>query len=143
MSNSKKTDPHVGVFYFLDGKVHARSRPLSALTDQCSGTGGGIVSFSTHFSFWSTLRESDPERMNKDDSFHPRGRVLYKPQEDLFIIRMDACIPLWALPTILSTFNLSNLPPEKIHLVHGRDPPSGDHHYQCHQCGPLTRRRVL
>jgi hypothetical protein len=81
--------------------------------------------------------------MSKDDSYFPRGRVLYKAQEDLFLVRMDRCIPTAALPKILRAFNLSDIPSHKLQVAHGRNPVTGDHHYQCQECAPLTRRRVL
>jgi hypothetical protein len=132
----------VGVFYFVDGHVYARPRPLSALTSDSPAT-GNLVSFSTHFSLWGILRKEHPEWTDRDDSYFPRGRVLYATDEGLFIIRMDSCIPPGVIPEILSAFNLTNVPHLKIHIVHGRDPDSGDHHYQCHVCGDQTRRRVL
>lgn len=139
------TEPHVGVFYWIGGKALVRSRPLSAVDHpgRDRRRDDEIVSFGTHFSFWRTLRDTSPEWSDKDDSVFPRGRILYKPARDRFILRMDGCIPAAAVPLILREFHLADAAPDKLRLVHGPDPDTGDHHYQCAHCGPETRRRVL
>jgi hypothetical protein len=83
--------PMVGVFYYIDGQVYARTRSISQFDPDDTAT--GALSYSTHFSYWMHLRNLKPEWETLDDSYFPRGRVIYDKDKDLYQIMIDPCIP--------------------------------------------------
>jgi hypothetical protein len=131
---------NVGVFYVIDGQVHTRSTDVKLF-----GRSSGLLSFSTHFSFWfEELRHVRPEWKDVDDSYFPRGRVYYVVSAGKYRALMDSCIPQKADDKIKKAFGLDGLDGLDVEMVRGPDPASGGtDHYRCSQCDPKNRHKVL
>ncbi len=127
---------HVGVFYWIQGKLYARSLPFTLVDHEAS-----IISFSSHFSFWyDHVRPKIGSVSHVDHSYYPRGRVYFHLNGDFFRVLLDRCIPQEAVPRIKRRFRLTHA---NVRIVRGPDPQTATDHYRCEGCDPVNRRKVL
>ena len=131
--------PQVGVFYYINGKIYARTRPVYLLkrTQQ-----SGVISYSTHFSFWyETLRHDHPEWNGLPDWHFPRGRVIYDIDHDMYFVCVDKCVPPEKISKVMAEVNLGRL--KNVKVQRGKDPKTGTDHYKCASCDSELAPKVL
>lgn len=114
--------PEVGIFYVIDGTVYAQSDQIRDL----KASQGNYDSDGSHYEFWKSMRFLMPEMYDIDYDYYPRGRIVYKSEEDKFYIYLDKCITDEERDSIIDEFNL---PRSKVKFEY-------DEHYQCHECNP-------
>jgi len=91
---------------------------------------GEAIQYGGHYEFWEKLKpETTAERKLKTRAYdaYPRGRVVYFPRENIFIIYHDRCLKHKELAHIKEQFGLNNT------CVKFQK----DEHYQCSRCNPM------
>ena len=115
----KTPQSNIGLFWVVDGKVLSRKSLPQAAPVVC----GKADIAADHFSTWRALR---PAQAPVSYDYHPRGRVIYDTEQNVFMIYADRCLikNKRMMKKIEAEFGLASVPRE-IH---------SDAHYQCHRC---------
>jgi hypothetical protein len=117
--------PKVGIFFFVGSAIIVDKVPVER------GEPYGIaVQYGGHYEFWSRLRPKTPTekkfKARAYDAF-PRGRVVYFPGRDRYLIYYDGCLGLNVeLKIVAAKFEL-----EESDLEFAKD-----EHYKCAKCNP-------
>ncbi len=121
-SRRRKKEPHVGIFWLVDGKLVMDSTALSMSEDY----GGFKIHPADHCSVWEKLqlREAVPADVEYEEC--PRGRVMYDTKAQQFRLLADRCI-LKNKGVIRDIISKMNLPS-------GNTDMGTDSHYRCLRC---------
>ena len=118
--SSDESHRHVGIFFYVAGKLILDSVPVEKGEPYADAMGHGA-----HYEFWlGCVPRNATERRFKErvyDAF-PRGRIVCFPRRDLFVLYADRCLNAKALLRIAAKFGIHN--PEL----------RTDEHYQCSGC---------
>lgn len=112
----------VGIFFYVDGDIIMDAVP--------AGLGepyGEAVQHGGHYEFWDALiPKSLSERKLKSRPYdaYPRGRVVFFPRKNLFLLYADRCLKKDAINEIKDKFGL-------VTFECGTD-----EHYRCAACNP-------
>ena len=103
----------VGLFFYVDG---------SLLWHGCALRDGeaneDFVNYPySHMEIWDNCYL---KKYQVDFDYYPRGRIVYRKTDDMFLVYHDSCIPEVALAPILCEIN--------------RYSSEQDEHYTCHKC---------
>jgi hypothetical protein len=117
--------PSVGIFFFVDSVIVLDQVPVERGEPY-----GNAVQYGGHYEFWERLRpKTRMERKFKTRAYDafPRGRVVYFPSKNKYVIYYDECLGLSVeLKAVTQKFELE-----------GRDITfAKDEHYKCSKCNP-------
>jgi hypothetical protein len=90
----------VGIFFYVAGKLITAAVPLENGEPYADSIG-----FGSHYEFWTTCMPKNPtEVMFKNRAYDafPRGRVVYFPRKNRFVIYADRCIKASIIKRIAS-----------------------------------------
>jgi hypothetical protein len=122
-------EPHLGFFWLFRGKVIIESIALS----KAEPWGEFRNHPRSHFDHWTDLQRAGtvPSDMEYDEP--PRGRVVYDPAHERFLLYADRCIlrNKAALKRIMTA----------LFLPMGRTTTSSDLHYRCARCAKRDASR--
>jgi hypothetical protein len=89
MNQISSNEPEVGVYWFLDGKIYYQaSTPVS----HGVSAGGFVNNEYSHYDIWNSLEDKGilakdfPNNPRIEYDEVPRGRVVYKVDEDQYVI---------------------------------------------------------
>jgi len=119
-------EPHVGIFWLIDGKLLIDSMPLS----QAEPYGDHLTHPRSHIDVWEQWRLSGKVPAESEYEEFPRGRVMFNTKTRRFTFLADRCIlkNKSMVSTILSAMNLPGKNTDR-----GTD-KSTDSHYRCSAC---------
>jgi hypothetical protein len=117
--------PKVGIFFFVNSAILLDQVPVERGEPY-----GNAVQYGGHYEFWERLRPKNPiERKFKTRAYDafPRGRVVYFPDKDKYVIYYDMCLGLnMELKSVIEKFEL-----EGLDIAVAKD-----EHYKCAKCNP-------
>jgi hypothetical protein len=119
----QKEEPHVGIFWLVEGKLLIDSTPLS----QAEPYGEHLTHARSHIGAWEQYQRvgTVPADMEYEES--PRGRVIYHMKTRRFTFLADPCI-LKDKRIVHQIMSALSLP---------RTTETGtDEHYRCSACPP-------
>lgn len=114
----------VGIFFKMDVDILIDSVNVDAGEPY-----GEAIQFGGHYEFWEKLRPANLcERRFKAHAYdyYPRGRVVYFPRRNIYILYSDRCLTAEDIRTVVQAFALENQSFEV----------AGDAHYRCARCNP-------
>jgi len=111
-----KDNLHVGLYFYVNG-IFAFAGCLLA---EAENYGDFLIYSESHYDIWGRLPELNRNGIIPYD-YYPRGRIVYRKTDDLFIIYYDRCIEKH-LGEIFKDYERVNV---KYEL---------DEHYCCHKC---------
>lgn len=120
-SRRRKKEPHVGIFWLVNGKLVMDSTSLSISEDY----GGFKIHPADHCSVWERLQRSGAVPAGMEYEECPRGRVMYDTKARRFSLLADTCI-LKNKGVIRDIISKMNLP--------GKNKMETDSHYRCFRC---------
>jgi hypothetical protein len=113
--------PHVGIFWLVNGRLLFDSTPLS----EAERYAGHLGHARSHIDVWAQFQRLGKAPRESEYEEFPRGRVMYHPAAEEFTILADQCI-LSRKDLIAQIKQALRLPPNtKL----GTDP-----HYRCFTC---------
>jgi hypothetical protein len=83
-------NPKVGIFFFIDNEIL-----MDAVHIEKGEAYGDAIQHGGHYEFWESLKPNIlAERKFKARAYdaYPRGRVVYFPKKEKYIIYADRCI---------------------------------------------------
>ena len=115
------TEPRLGIFWLVDGKLLSDSAPLS----ECEQYGDHLNYPGSHIDVWEHWRQAGKAPAESEYEEYPRGRVMCDITTKKFTLLADRCILRRKdlIETIKDELHL----PKKTTL--GTDP-----HYRCFTC---------
>jgi hypothetical protein len=124
--DAKKWDKHpkVGIFFFVEGTIL-----IDAVLVEEGESYGDAIQHGGHHEFWERLTPRTlPETRFKSRAYdaYPRGRVVYFPDKNKYVIYHDACLRHKELKIVAEKFGL-----EDSDMKLDRD-----EHYKCARCNP-------
>ncbi|MGA2675038.1 MAG: hypothetical protein ABSE99_17625 [Terracidiphilus sp.] len=122
MKNFAHSEPSVGIFWLLDGKLVIDSTPLS----KAEPYGSALGHPTSHIDHWKRLRRNREVPAEVEYEEPPRGRVVFDGREQRFYLLGDKCI-LSRRDVVGQIMDALHLPPSKT--TEGRD-----EHYRCFKC---------
>ena len=114
-------EPHVGIFWLLNGRLLFDSTPLS----EAELYAGHLGHAPSHDDVWAKFQRLGKAPRESEYEEFPRGRVIYHPAVGEVTIFADQCI-LDRKDLIAQIMQTLHLPP-KTKL-------DTDSHYRCHHC---------
>lgn len=116
-----KTEPRLGIFWLLDGKLLIDSAPLS----ECEKYGDHLTFPRGHNAVWEHWQKVGKAPVESEYEEYARGRVMCDTKTKKFTLLADRCILKWKelIATIKDELHL----PKQTTL--GTDP-----HYRCFRC---------
>jgi hypothetical protein len=117
----QKKEPHVGIFWLIDGKLLIDSTPLS----QAEPYGDHLTHARGHAEVWEQYQRvgTAPSDMEYEES--PRGRVIYHTTTRRFMLLADRCI--------LTGKGIVHQIMSNMSLPRGTETDT-DNHYRCSAC---------
>lgn len=89
LQKPKESEPHVGLFYVVAGKLHWEGIP----TEQAGTSEYVKIYAKKHAAYWEELVVRLEPYFRKYDPYHfPRGRVVFSTQEGIYRLLADNCI---------------------------------------------------
>ncbi len=122
MTTRAKAEPRVGIFWLFGGKLITDSTPLS----QAEPYGEAKTHPRGHLKHWTELQKTGQVPQDVEYEDPPRGRVLYYPRGEEFVLYADRCI-LAKKKLVRQIMAALNLPGK-------RTTTSKDSHYCCARC---------
>ncbi len=122
-------NPKVGIFWIIETE-HAEDIIYDVVLVSQGEKYGDAIQHGGHYEFWENLKPKSPtEVLFKSRSYdaYPRGRVVFFPIENRFILYADRCISADDLGRALNTFEID----ESAFTI------KSDEHYRCAQCNPF------
>jgi hypothetical protein len=121
LTKSQTEIPHVGIFYFVGGKLWLDTTPLAEAEDY----GDGKTHERSHVEYWERMVRAGSV---PDDEYeeHPRGRVNFNKKTGRFLLLADKCI--------LQRPQLIDQVMSEMHLPPKQTDTSTDPHYRCFRC---------
>jgi hypothetical protein len=120
-----KGEPHVGIFWFVRGKLFIDSTSLG----EAEPYGDHLTHPRSHIDVWEHWRLSGKVPGESEYEEYPRGRVLYNTKTQRFALLADRCI-LRDKSMVKKIMSELNLP--------GENTDKGtDAHYRCSACLPV------
>lgn len=115
--------PKIGLFYVINGIVYGDMNDVRDIEPSPLGLKD---SNNTHYGYWKFhMKSYYPEYRRLDYDYFPRGRIIYNPKSDEYVVYMDKCLDNEkSKDLIIDEFNL---PRDKTRF-------DSDEHYQCHSC---------
>ena len=122
MTSRTKPEPRVGIFWMFDGKLILDTTPIR----QAEQYGEAKTHPRGHIEYWTQLQRAGAisEDVEYDDP--PRGRVVYFPKDDRFVLYADRCI--------LVRKNFLRQIMAEMNLPTNQTKTSKDEHYRCLKC---------
>ena len=120
----RKNEPHVGIFWLIDGKPIIDSTPLSESKDY-----GDFRTYPrSHIDVWEQWRLSGRVPGDVEYEEPPRGRVMFNKKAGRFTFLADRCIlkDKGMVSTIMAAMNLPSKNTDR----------GTDAHYRCPACPP-------
>ncbi len=114
-------EPHLGIFWLVDGKLIIDSSPLS----EAEPYGDHLTHPRSHIRVWATFERSGGVPRGSEYEEYPRGRVMHHPVSREFTILADRCI--------LKDKGLIAQIKKALHL-HKKVKLGTDSHYRCPSC---------
>jgi hypothetical protein len=127
MDNSDQ--PHVGLFFYVEDELVMLSSPIS----EGENDGDFINDPRGHSDCWEALR-TEPQNSivynnrTKSYDFYPRGRCLYRSNDDRYLLYVDRCI--LTKPDVIDEIK------RVLSLPLGKTDVKLDRQYQCAVCNP-------
>jgi hypothetical protein len=117
----RQKEPHVGIFWFVSGKLLIDSARLS----EAESYGDHLIHARSHLEVWTLFQQSSiaPGDMEYEEA--PRGRVMYDTKTGRFTVLADTCI-LQDQNLVMKLMSEMNLPEETATDTHS--------HYRCAAC---------
>ena len=122
MTGQAKPGARVGIFWTYGGEVILDTTPLH----QAELYGEALTHPRGHIEYWTQLQRRGAAPVDVEYEDPPRGRVVYYPREERFMLYADRCI-LVRKDFLRRIMAEMNLPPS-------RTKTSTDEHYQCLHC---------
>jgi hypothetical protein len=119
-TQDRAREPHVGIFWWLSGKLIVDSTPLSAAERYANS----LTHSPGHPKCWRALQSKGLIPVDLEYDEVPRGRVNYDLLNDKFLVLFDTCISAKAIRQVIARMNI----PE------GKVVKSSDLHYRCPRC---------
>jgi hypothetical protein len=124
--SAQQHEPHVGIFWLIDGKLIIDTTPVS----KAEAYSTALNHPTSHIDYWTRLQRTGAVLPEVEYEELPRGRVVYDGREQRLKLYADACI-LRKKELVKKLLRLLHLPDDT--------PLSTDPHYKCYRC--LTRRQ--
>jgi hypothetical protein len=121
MSDPKRCEPLVGIFWLFNGKLIIDSTSVS----QGETYGDHVGHAASHIDYWAELQRNRLVPPEVEYEENPRGRVGYDKREERFWLRADSCI-LKKKALLNRIMKVMRLPPETK--------TETDPHYCCSVC---------
>lgn len=121
-NNLATSEPSVGIFWLLDGKLIIDATPLS----KAELYGSALGHPTSHIDHWKRLQRTRTVPAEIEYEEPPRGRVVYDQREERFHLLADRCILSWR-NAVAGIIEAMHLPPSKT--TEGRD-----EQYRCSTC---------
>jgi hypothetical protein len=117
-----REEPHVGIFWLVDGRLVIDSTLLS----QAEPYGDHLTQPRSHYEVWSLFQQSGIAPAGIEYEEPPRGRIMYNTNTRRFALLADRCI-LKDKRIVSKIMSQMNLP--------GENTDKGtDSHYRCFVC---------
>jgi hypothetical protein len=125
-TSGRVPEPHVGIFWLLNGKLLIDSVPLG----EAEPYGDHLTHPRSHVDVWEQLRLGGKVPGESEYEEFPRGRVMYNTKTQRFTLLADRCIlrDKDVVKKIMSELNLPNK-----NTDNGTDRGT-DSHYRCFAC---------
>ncbi|MGF1546709.1 MAG: hypothetical protein ACFCUG_05250 [Thiotrichales bacterium] len=111
---------NIGIFFVVDGELVSESVPI----EQASRYGDALE-YGGHYAFWEHLKPATRAEWalkQRPYDAHPRGRVVFFPRQNTFVLYADRCLKQGTLRRIAQAFGAA---PVRY---------ARDEHYQCAGC---------
>jgi hypothetical protein len=118
----RKKQPHVGIFWLVDGKLVIDSVPLS----EAEPYGDHLTHPRSHIDVWEQWRLAGKVPGESEYEEFPRGRVMYNTKTQKFTLLADRCI--------LRDKDVVSRVMSKLHLPSENMDKGTDAHYRCSSC---------
>lgn len=113
-----ENEPQVGLFFDIKGNLFFAGCSLA----EAETYGDFLVFPKSHMEVWDTIGSMGTVDGRKVDfDYYPRGRIVYRKTDDVFILYYDACLEN-KLDGLIETYAGCNL---RMEL---------EEHYRCHNC---------
>jgi hypothetical protein len=122
VNNPATPEPHVGIFWLLDGKLIIDDTPLS----MAEPYGTALTHPASHIDHWMRLQHTGAVPADVEYEEPPRGRVVFDRRDQRFHLMADKCI-LGRRDVIEQIKAVMNLP-------QGKTSEGRDEHYRCFDC---------
>jgi hypothetical protein len=122
MTPRAKVEARVGIFWIYGGKLILDTTPLSVAENY----GEAMTHPRSHIDHWTQLQRRGAAPVDVDYEDPPRGRVVYYPREERFMIYADRCF------LVRKDFVRQII--AEMHLPAKRITTSSDDHYRCMMC---------
>jgi hypothetical protein len=118
---AKAAEPHVGIFWLVDGKLLIDSTALG----KAEAYGEFKIHSGDHISVWAELQQNGTAPSDMEYEEAPRGRVMYNTRTRRFTFLADRCI-LGDKGVVRKIMSAMNLPVDTQ--------ADTDSHYRCFRC---------
>lgn len=115
------SEPHLGIFWLVDGKLLIESAPLS----KCEEYGDHLNFPGSHIDVWEQWLQIGKAPAQSEYEEFPRGRTMYSTGTNTFTLLADRCI--LKRKDLIATIKDELRLPKQTSL--GTDP-----HYRCFHC---------
>jgi hypothetical protein len=118
--------PKVGIFWIIETE-RTEDIICDAMPVLQGEKYGDAIQHSGHYEFWENLKPKSPSEVlfkSRPYDAYPRGRVVFFPLENRYILYADRCISANDLGRVLDTFEIDESDFEI----------KDDEHYRCAQC---------
>jgi hypothetical protein len=121
MSDQKRHEPHVGIFWLINGKLVIDSTNLK----EAEPYGDRITHPRSHIDVWKQFQRIGKVPPESEYEEYPRGRVMHHPASGEFTVLADKCI--LARKDLIAEIKNALYLSKKTKL-------STDAHYRCFTC---------
>jgi hypothetical protein len=125
-TSGRVPEPHVGIFWLLNGKLLIDSVPLG----EAEPYGDHLTHPRSHIDVWEQWRLGGKVPAESEYEEFPRGRVMYNTKTQRFTLLADRCI---LREKIMVTKIMSELNLRSENADRGTDRGT-DSHYRCFAC---------
>lgn len=118
----RNVTPKVGIFFKIDNVYLVDAVPLAEGEPY-----GAAIQYGGHYDFHESYEPSTPNGRRfkaHDYDYYPRGRVVYFPQNNTYILYTDPCLTSEDLRKIIILLDLNG---QSVEFVE-------DEHYRCAHC---------
>jgi|ERR1700722_12739267 len=114
--------PSIGIFWVVGKRLLIDSTPVAKAEDYADFKIHGA----DHYTIWEKFKQMGEVAQELEYDDVPRGRVMYNPKTDKYLLLADRCI--LKNPSLLNRIEAKmNLPDKKTDL-------DSDAHYRCPKC---------
>jgi hypothetical protein len=117
-----RREPHVGIFWFVRGKLVIDSTPLG----ESEPYGEHLTHPRSHIDVWGQWRLGGKVPGESEYEKFPRGRVMYNTKTERFTLLVDRCI--------LRDKGVVSRIMSELHLPSENTDKGTDAHYRCSAC---------